>query len=69
MYYISPTSYALELSAVKKRLSDFKGEEGAEYHVRKSPKRETGFFTVPVYVFKNGKLNRTGSFSTFWNDE
>ncbi len=60
MYYISHHSDNLELSAIKKRLSDFKGEEDTLYHVRtnrKIPKR--GIFIVRVYRFEDGKLRPT----------
>ena len=40
MYYISDKESCLQISAIKKRLKDFWGVEGKEYHVRK--KRDIG---------------------------
>jgi len=58
MYYISEFENNCFLSLKKKRLSDFKGEEGARYHVRKRRGLEEGPVSVPVYIFENGKLRR-----------
>ena len=58
MYYISEFENNCFLSLNKKRLGDFKGEEGARYHVRKRRGLEEGHVSVPVYIFENGKLRR-----------
>lgn len=56
-YYISETKADFAISRIHKRLSDFKGTEGSEYHVRtKSELRR--FDSIPIYNFKNGKLRR-----------
>ena len=65
MFYISPKSYKLGLSAVKKRLSDFKGEEGAEYHVMKKRRPAEGMFSAPLYVYRQGKLQPTNKATLF----
>ena len=58
MYYISNFESNCALSMVKKRLGDFKGEEGARYHVRKRRGLEEGHVSVPVYIFENGRHRR-----------
>jgi hypothetical protein len=58
MYYISEFENNCVLSLKKKRLGDFKGEEGARYHVRTSKGLPDGHVSVPVYIFENGKLRR-----------
>ena len=64
MYYISREDSSLQVSAVKKRLKDFSGQEGEFYHVRK--KRSTGgLMSVPVYVYQDGKLKPTKRWSVF----
>ena len=58
MYYISNIENNCALSIVKKRLGDFKGSEGAQYHVRTSRGLPEGHTAVPIYIFENGKLRR-----------
>ncbi len=50
----------------KKRLRDFKPEEGCEYYVRTSRKSPDFCDFVPVYIGKNGKLVKTDTASTGW---
>jgi len=68
MYYISTFDSQLQLSAVKKRLADFKGIEGAKYHVR-TTRQTDGLRTLPVYQFTEGRLVKTREWSVFnlWN--
>tara|TARA_B100000405_G_scaffold300626_1_gene260601 strand:+ start:1124 stop:1339 length:216 start_codon:yes stop_codon:yes gene_type:complete len=64
MYYISNISNDLQLSAMKKRLRDFRGIEGQKYHVRTT--KEVGSIgMVPIYQFKGGRLVKTGASSVF----
>jgi hypothetical protein len=58
MYYISALENNCALSVVKKRLGDFKGTEGEQYHVRTSRGLPEGDTFVPIYIFKNGNLRR-----------
>lgn len=58
MYYISNLENNCALSVCKKRLGDFKGTEGEQYHVRTSRGLGEGNTFVPIYVFENGKLRR-----------
>ena len=58
MYYISNIENNCALSVVKKRLGDFKGTEGEQYHVRTSRGLPEGHTAVPIYIFQNGKLQR-----------
>jgi hypothetical protein len=58
MYYISALENNCALSVVKKRLGDFKGTEGEQYHVRTARGLPEGDTFVPIYIFKNGKLRR-----------
>lgn len=60
MYYISRTN-ELGFSRIVSKLSDFSRampEEGSEWVVRKRRKIST-FDALPVYVWKDGKLNKT----------
>ncbi|HAW75226.1 MAG TPA: hypothetical protein DCW74_05750 [Alteromonas australica] len=66
MYYISPKSAGPFLAQLKKKLSDFKGKEGELYIVRKSRKIDGNFISLPEYIFEDGKLKRTGSYSAFY---
>ena len=66
MYYISQKSTGLSLAQLKKKLSDFKGKERDLYIVRKSRKIDSNFFSLPEYIFEDGKLKRTGSYSVFY---
>jgi len=64
MYYISQYSNELQLSAMKKRLSDFRGIEGQKYHVRTT--KEVGSLgMVPVYQYTGGRLVKTSASSVF----
>ncbi len=64
MYYISQISNDLQLAAMKKRLSDFRGIEGQKYHVRTA--KEVGSLgMVPVYEYKSGRLVKTNASSVF----
>ena len=64
MYYISQISNDLQLAAMKKRLSDFRGIEGQKYHVRTA--KEVGSLgMVPVYEYKSGRLVKTNDSSVF----
>ena len=65
MYYISNQDSNLGLSQMKKRLADFKGIEGEKYHVRKKPGRPEGIYHVPIYIYQDGKLRRTGELSVY----
>ena len=65
MYYISRVQDSLRLSVVKKRLGDFKGKEGAKFHVRKG-KGVDMLDLIPVYEVVNGKLKRTNELHTMW---
>ena len=65
MYYISRVENNCTLSVRKKRLGDFKGIEGARYHVRKC-KRVEMFDFIPVYEVVGNKLKRTNELSTLW---
>ena len=58
MYYISALENNCALSVVKKRLGDFKGTEGEQYHVRTSRGLPEGGSFVPIYIFQNNKLRR-----------
>lgn len=58
MYYISALENNCALSVVKKRLGDFKGTEGEQYHVRTSRGLGEGNIFVPIYIFENSKLRR-----------
>ena len=51
MYYISNVENNCALSVVKKRLGDFKGTEGEQYHVRTSRGLPEGGSFVPIYIF------------------
>jgi|TARA_R100001129_G_C5173934_1_gene205665 hypothetical protein len=66
MYWISKKEHSLRIAIGKKRLRDFKPEEGCEYLVRTSRKSPDFFEFVPVYVGKDGKLVRTNQDQTFW---
>lgn len=65
MYYISNIESSLQISTVKKRLKDFWGVEGKEYHVRK--KRDIGedLTHIRIYIYKDGKLRPTKIWSVF----
>ena len=64
MYYISQISNDLQLAAMKKRLSDFRGIEGQKYHVRTTA--EVGSLgMVPVYEYTGGRLVKTNASSVF----
>jgi len=65
MYYISDKESCLQISAIKKRLKDFWGVEGKEYHVRK--KRDIGenLTHIRIYIYQDGKLRPTKSWSVF----
>jgi hypothetical protein len=49
MYYISALENNCALSVVKKRLGDFKGTEGEQYHVRTSRGLPEGHFRANLY--------------------
>jgi hypothetical protein len=57
MYYISPAETNPSISRIVKRLKDFKGEEGKDYHVRKKAKIDY-LDAIPHYTVKAGKLTR-----------
>ena len=70
MYYISDEQSNLGLSHIKKRLRDFKGIEGETYIVRhgRSVDRfgaKNLLFSLPQYIFKDGKLRKTGNYSVY----
>jgi hypothetical protein len=65
MYYISLKASGPSLSAKKKRLSDFKGEEGELYNVRKTAAFDPKLWSLPIYIFKNGRLRPTGNYSVY----
>ena len=65
MYYISLKASGPSLSAKKKRLSDFKGIEGELYDVRKTATVDPDLFSLPIYIYKNGKLRPTGNYSVY----
>ena len=58
MYYMSNLENNCALSVVKKRLGDFKGTEGEQYHVRTARGLPEGDTFVPIYIFENGTLRR-----------
>ena len=64
-YWISSKRYGPQLSAKKKRLSDFTGNEGELYIVRKTATVDPQLFSLPIYVYKNGRLRPTGNYSVF----
>jgi hypothetical protein len=65
MYYISRVENNCSVSVRKKRLGDFKGEEGARFHVRKRKEVEMLDF-IPVYEIADGKLKRVNELHTMW---
>lgn len=65
MYYISKVENNCALSVRKKRLGDFKGKEGARYHVRKRKVVEMLDF-IPVYEMVGGKLKLVNELHTMW---
>ena len=64
MYYISNYDSDLQLSHIKTRLSDFKGVEGNQYHVRTCEKVGQ-MEMVPVYKYTDGRLVKTNATSVF----
>ena len=65
MYYISRIENNCSVSVRKKRLGDFKGEEGAQFHVRK--RKGVGMLDfIPVYEVVDGKLKRANELHTMW---
>ena len=66
MYWISKKAQGFSIAIGKKRLRDFKPEEGVEYYVRTTRKLPEFCDFVPVYVGKKGKLVKTDTASTGW---
>ena len=66
MYWISKKDQGLGIALGRKRLRDFKPEEGCEYYVRTSRKSPDFCDFGPVYIGKNGKLVKTNMASTGW---
>ena len=67
MYWISKKEgRGLGIALGRKRLRDFKPEEGCEYYVRTSRKSPDFCDFVSVYIGKNGKLVKTNMASTGW---
>ena len=65
MYYISSIASGPSLSQKKHRLSDFKGKEGEVYLVRRSRLIDSDLFSLPQYIFQDGRLRKTGSYSVY----
>ena len=65
MYYISNIESSLQISTVKKRLKDFWGVEGKEYHVRKKRNIGEDLTHIRIYIYQDGKLRPTKIWSVF----
>lgn len=65
MYYISNIESSLQISTVKKRLKDFWGVEGREYHVRKKRNIGENLTHIRIYIYQDGKLRPTKIWSVF----
>ena len=64
MYYVSNTDTGLQISRKVKRLKDFKGSEGEQYHVRQ--KADVGRLeSIRIYTYTDGKLKATNNWSVF----
>jgi len=62
MYYISSIKTGAGFAQMKKRLRDFKGQQGEQYLVRTKAHIDR-YESVPVYDYTDGALKKTKTFA------